>query len=86
MNAPPSHHSWQSNSNRHPVVEQNYLHTIIDGEIVMAFAAGERIKLNFGPFRQDAAPVCMAVIDYIRRHCHSNAGLVRTDRIAFAYG
>lgn len=22
----------------------------------------------------------------VGRHCHSNAGLVRTDRIAFAYG
>ncbi|MGB8526589.1 MAG: alcohol dehydrogenase catalytic domain-containing protein [Rhodoplanes sp.] len=27
-----------------------------------------------------------AIEDTLKRHCHSNAGLVRTDRIAFAYG
>ena len=27
-----------------------------------------------------------SVLQAIKRHCHSNAGLVRTDRIAFAYG
>ena len=25
-------------------------------------------------------------VKHFGRHCHSNAGLVRTDRIAFAYG